>query len=422
MKRINFIILGSIVLYLFLAILTWFTITKTDTKDNAAYRVEVNRIMNDLQYPFESNDFKNNHYSYVQDISFLEKDKTNQSEVESFYLEDNYNRITIQPWYVENEFVGYVKFIYVPTLNLNHLFMMLEGGLLLVEVILLLLFWYFKKHIIKPFDQIQEIPILLAKGHYKNDVIVQKSKYMNTYLLGLGQLKDSLETSKKRQLDLEKEKKQLLLSLSHDIKTPLNLIKLYGKALEENVYTDRDNQIQAIHQIGEKASEIEQYVERIITSSREDILDLQVTQSEFYLNDLMEKVLSVYRPQCERRFISLTVKPYENRILKGDIERSQEVFENLFENIFKYGDGRTIEISFYEEEYCQLIRIYNSGEVINDNEFNHIFDSFFRASNSKGKAGSGLGLYICRELMQKMDGTIFAQKCEDGMAFVLVFR
>ena len=112
---------------------------------------------------------------------------------------------------------------------------------------------------------------------------------------------------------------------------------------------------------------------------------------------------------------------YENRLLKGDLERSLEVFENIFENAFKYGDGRKIEITFCEEDYCQLIRIFNTGIPVTDNEFNHIFESFYRAENSGGKKGNGLGLYICREIMRKMGGEIFAEKLNDGMAFVLVF-
>ena len=65
---------------------------------------------------------------------------------------------------------------------------------------------------------------------------------------------------------------------------------------------------------------------------------------------------------------------------------------------------------------------FNTGQPVSDNDFNHIFESFFRGSNSGGKQGNGLGLYICREIMHKMDGEIFAQKEEECMAFVLVLR
>ena len=91
-------------------------------------------------------------------------------------------------------------------------------------------------------------------------------------------------------------------------------------------------------------------------TSRENILDLQVEKGEFYLYDLMKRVLDTYKEQCVLRQIELYVGPCENRLLYGDIDRSQEIFENLFENAFKYGDGRLIEITFYEEDGCQLIQ------------------------------------------------------------------
>ncbi len=70
----------------------------------------------------------------------------------------------------------------------------------------------------------------------------------------MGQLKDTLDVSRQRQIELMKEQKKMLLSLSHDIKTPLNLIKLYSKALEEDIYTNEQDKRNAVHQIGQKKS------------------------------------------------------------------------------------------------------------------------------------------------------------------------
>lgn len=118
----------------------------------------------------------------------------------------------------------------------------------------------------------------------------------------------------------------------------------------------------------------------------------------------------------------MIVQSFDNKLLRGDLSRSQEVLENLFENALKYGDGRRIEITFEEEDYCQLIHIFNSGDTVSDSELNHLFESFYRGGNSQGKSGNGLGLYICHELMMKMEGMIYAQKKKDGMMFTLVFQ
>ncbi len=103
-------------------------------------------------------------------------------------------------------------------------------------------------------------------------------------------------------------------------------------------------------------------------------------------------------------------------------KRAFEVVENLMENAFKYGDGRQICLEFREEDYCQVIELYNTGVPVSAQELPHLFDSFYRGSNAQDKAGNGLGLYIGRQIMLKMEGELYARREQDGMRFGLVFR
>ncbi len=423
MKKYNRVIILSITIYVVLAFLSGNAILSVEDKYNQSYRIESNRIMNKLSDKESLDNINLREYDYISDMQFLDIIEQDKNMIELFFSESNNESYHMVPFYKDNQLLGYIKFVYsLPNLNLKYIFYILQLSLFVLEIFVLIILFYMKKNIVKPFQRLQELPIQLARGHFKGSVKEEKSQYLGRFMWGMGQLKDTLDISKTRQLELVKEKKKMLLSLSHDIKTPLNIIKLYGKALEENVYEDEKSKQHAIHQIGQKTIEIEKYVEEIMKSTRDDVIDIQINNTDFYLQDLIDKVLSIYQEQCSLRQIELIVSPFENKLLKGDIERSQEVFENIFENIFKYGDGRKIEITFSEEDYCQLIRIYNTGVTVSDNEFNHIFDSFFRGSNSDGQLGHGLGLYICREIMTKMDGAIFAEKDKNGMCFVLVFR
>lgn len=423
MKRYNQIIVLSLVVYVLLAFLLGNALLHVQDNHDRGYIVESNRIMNQIKNDKQISDFDLSDYRYIRALEFLSYEITNQDRLNDFYFESNSNSFQILPLFQNNQLQGYIKLIYqIPELKINNILIIIEGGLLFLEIFILVVLIYLKKKLIQPFQRLNELPIELAKGHYNAEVKEEKSRYFGKFVWGMSQLKDTLDVSKRRQLELLKEKKKMLLSLSHDMKTPLNVIKLYSKALVEDVYQDQHSKLNAMKQINTKADEIEKYVEEIISSAREDVLDLQVNNSEFYLKDLIERVLSIYQEQCDLRQITLIVSKYENRLLKGDIQRSQEIFENIFENAFKYGDGRKIEISFDEEDYCQLINIFSTGETVTDTEFNHIFESFYRGSNSKGQRGNGLGLYICRELMQKMDGAIFAQKSDEGMTFTLVFR
>ena len=116
------------------------------------------------------------------------------------------------------------------------------------------------------------------------------------------------------------------------------------------------------------------------------------------------------------------VEDFAECLVKGDQNRLVEVFQNIMENAIKYGDGKSIRISFEEEEDCKLIHIENSGAELREEELPNLFDSFYRGSNSQGIKGNGLGLYICKSLMHKMDGEIYAKNKKQGFVVTVVVR
>lgn len=122
----------------------------------------------------------------------------------------------------------------------------------------------------------------------------------------------------------------------------------------------------------------------------------------------MKSVKKFYIDKLGIKHTELKIEKYMDCICKGDSERVIEVIQNIMENAIKYGDGKQIEITFADEEDCRLIYISNTGCSINEEELPYLFDSFYRGSNSHNIKGSGLGLYICRQLMLKMDGEVFA--------------
>jgi signal transduction histidine kinase len=87
----------------------------------------------------------------------------------------------------------------------------------------------------------------------------------------------------------------------------------------------------------------------------------------------------------------------------------------------KYGDGGSISVSFSDEEDCRLITVSNTGCTLPEQELSNVFDSFWRGTNAEGREGSGLGLYICRRLMLKMGGDIYAGITGESMTVTAVF-
>ena len=293
-------------------------------------------------------------------------------------------------------------------------------GVTAAFVLLLLLFLFIR--IIRPFEKISAYPTELAKGNLTAPLKDSKSKYFGKFLWGLDLLREKLESQRSAELALQKQNKTMVLSLSHDIKTPLGVIELYAKALEKGLYKDEQKKKEVAVGITEKCEDIRGYVDGIVKTSSEDFLNLEVNNGEFYLSALIDKIKAFYTDKLSLLKIDFAVDAFSDHILSGDLERSIEVLQNIIENAVKYGDGKRIRIAFSRENDCQLIHIRNSGCTLSENELPHIFDSFWRGSNTGSNSGSGLGLYICRTLMRKMNGDIFAEIQDEEMVVTTVFE
>lgn len=292
-------------------------------------------------------------------------------------------------------------------------------GMMIVTIIVLV---YVYNKVLKPFQDMSNLSYELAKGNLSMPVKEEKSKLFGRFLWGMDMLREKLEENKEKELAFQKERKTLILSLSHDIKTPLASIELYSKALWSDLYDTQERKDEVLQGIVRNVKEIKGYVDEIVTASREDFLNLEVIMGEYYLSEVIKITENYYKDKLSIKHTEFQVDEFAECLVKGDKNRMVEVLQNVMENAIKYGDSKRIRISFGEEEDCQLIHIENAGCDLKNEELPNLFDSFYRGSNSTGKKGSGLGLYICKTLMRKMDGEIFAQMKEDVFCVTIVVR
>ena len=305
--------------------------------------------------------------------------------------------------------------------NKAHFVGIVNAVLGVIAILFIAVMLYIKYTILAPFERLSSLPYELSKGNLTTPVKETKSRFFGKFLWGIDILRENIEQQKQRELEMQKEKKTLLLSLSHDIKTPLSTIKLYSAALSKNLYPDAKKQQKIAESITEKADEIEGYVLQIITASRKDFLSLEVNMGEFYLSELIEKITEYYSEKLALIKTDFNIGKYKNCLLSGDLNRSVEVLQNIMENSLKYGDGRCVELIFPEDDECVQIALRNGGCTLSKDDLPHIFESFWRGANAENIRGSGLGLYICRQLMRKMNGEIFAEIDGDIITVIAVF-
>jgi signal transduction histidine kinase len=466
--RFDWLIVGTVIFCLVICGLTYLGLVRGNTQNSRAYLVEVNDLVQKVSEVLLRHDNKETQYMsdddtvtdrilttddnassdynfgtdhkikqdlvlaldttgmhYVTDAAYLSREALDtSSDPLTFFSGKPGMMRRIEPIMAGDVWVGYLRVDYLegnePYPHLVGVMTVLAG----TGIFTLIVLFYLRSRLIKPFRHFSAFPIELAKGHLEQDVPESKSRYFGKFVWAISMLRDSLKSAKEQGLRLEKEKKLLVLSISHDIKTPVNTIRLYAKAITEGIYQGADIQ-KAAQRIYAHTIEIENFVSAIRTASSQDLLPDVIPISEFYLRDFVEKAKEYFAPKCALLHTALTVEPYDNVMLLGNLEYALRSMENIMENAFKYGDGAWIHISFWEEENCRLMQIRNSGTSVAETDMPHLFDSFYRGQNAletTGKEGNGLGLYIAREILRKMEGDVYARREENGMSFVMVFR
>lgn len=307
--------------------------------------------------------------------------------------------------------------------NQNHnILIYMDVAMIIMIGCTVIILIYVQKKILQPFQNMSHLSYELAKGNLSVPIKEEKGKLFGRFLWGMDMLREKLESDKEKELEFQKDRKTLILSLSHDIKTPLSAIELYSKALSSGLYETKEKQEEAVEGIARNVGEIKRYVDEIVTASREDFLNLEVVSGEFYLSEIIKSITSYYRDKLSVIHTKLEVEEFEECLLKGDRERLIETLQNIMENAIKYGDGKDIAVSWEDEEDCKLIQIENTGSTLKEEELQNIFDSFYRGSNSQNIKGNGLGLYICKNLMRKMDGDVFARITNGNFCVTVVVR
>lgn len=383
-------------------------VQKNGDNGGREYLVEASRLMKEIEEqktePSEIEAMSLDKYDSIVGISEFVAGKSCAND----YLVEEIGGKLYRIEYVEERNSGLPLYI-----NIAFLFMIIVTCSVLA---------YVYRKVLKPFHDMSNLSYELAKGNLSTPIKEEKSKLFGRFLWGMDMLREKLEENKAKELEFQKEQKTLILSLSHDIKTPLSSIELYSKALSEDLYNTREKKDEALQGIARNVKEIKGYVDEIVTASREDFLNLEVTMGEYYLSEIMKDIKIHYKEKLSVIHTEFQVDEVSECLLKGDKDRMVEVLQNVMENAIKYGDGKSIRISFDEEEDCKLIHIKNSGCNLKKEEFPNLFDSFYRGSNSNGIKGSGLGLYICKTLMRKMDGEIFAEMNADFFNMIIVAR
>ena len=360
----------------------------------------------------------------------LQTDKSFRSQIkgsikESFVIQKNGNITGFIVFLIpENEIIGDTAYV-----RAAKVFTPVILGVLISILIIFGRTIYFNRRILKPIKEISDSAKGIIAGNYDLEVIRTYSKTVAenevgdlTYSFEL--MRDELKQKQIREEALKKSQQELISCISHDLKTPISTIKAYGEGLRDGVARTPKLQEDYVNIIISKTNLLTDMINELLIISNAQLNQLEINRQEVYFVEYFRNVIKELEIYVNQNSIAFN---YEIKtpdiIVNIDTKRITEVLYNIVDNSIKYiGDkeGR-IEISAEREDKNVLIKIRDNGIGISPDDIPHVFDKFYRAEKSRSSRipGSGLGLSICKYIIDQHNGEIYCKSrlnrgCEIG--------
>lgn len=254
-------------------------------------------------------------------------------------------------------------------------------------------------------------------------------------------LKESVELVQKQ----EENRKELLASISHDLRSPLTSIKAYAEGLADNVATSPDMKAKYLQMILTKSNEMDRMISELFTFSKMDMGEYTYHPERINLKNFFDEFIHKEQETYAQRGAVIKIVPIpEEAVIWADPFQLNRIITNVIDNSVKYKDTDTIDFTIscepieqgnphygnngvnsethYGPDQGWRIKLADNGPGVESSTLERLFDVFYRgdAARSQTAKGSGLGLAIVKKLVQRMAGRVYALHGEPrGLSIVI---
>ena len=216
--------------------------------------------------------------------------------------------------------------------------------------------------------------------------------------------------------------RQLMTSLSHDVRTPLTTLIGYLDAAHKGIVDgkERDEYIETARR---KAHDLKEYIDVLFDWFKLGSNEFSMNIAEIDLTELTRNILIDWIPIFEDTQVDFTIDiPEQPFRVQIDPDGYMRILNNLIQNVISHSHADKIEIVLSEQNRNIKILLSDNGIGIDKEDLKHIFDRLYKCDKGRSEKGSGLGLSIVHELVEKLNGTITADSTPGkGTIFTLFF-
>ena len=198
-----------------------------------------------------------------------------------------------------------------------------------------------------------------------------------------------------------------IATISHELHTPLGFIKGYATSLLRSDTTwDPATQREFLTIIDEESDHLIGLIDHILDSARLQSGSMPMEYQAVRLDSLLRDVVLRFQSRHKKMQISLDIDPTASVPIQADTVHLTQVFDNLFENAIKYAPDSPIDISLKSAPGKQIVAFADHGPGIPSEHLPFLFERFYRVPGQPNKRGTGLGLFICKQIIVAHHGHI----------------
>ncbi len=308
--------------------------------------------------------------------------------------------------------------------SLSDILGILGWSLLIVLLLALFMTMLLSRWISRPVAQMEKTTGSLAAGDYKARSGISQSDEIGALARHIDLLAERLAIAERERLRQDEAKRSFLASLSHELRTPVAVMRSSLEALRDGIVSEQEHKQEYYDDLLGESRQLERLINDLLELSRLDTAEFKFEKSEVNIPDILADAVRGQRRQAEQSELNLNyldqVKQYP---YMGDYNRLYQLFTIIIDNALRYAEpGTEVSVISQLNDTGRLEIIFrNFGEVIPPEALEHIFKRFYRVDTDRS-SGSGLGLAVASALADSHKITIQVNSSsEDGTNFTLFF-
>ncbi len=246
-----------------------------------------------------------------------------------------------------------------------------------------------------------------------NETDIERSKVREIRII-----QQSLDTLQSKLKLKQISRKRLLDELVHQTRTPLTILKTHLEGFEDGVITMTPEEIKTCESQIDSITAIIANMSEMIDAER----SVDAIQTEdIEISQLMKQVVGALKMQFDKKQIELILASHRKIGVRTDRYKLSQSIYNILTNAYKFtGPGGKVIVSYELQEEGLRIVIEDTGSGISPGDREHLFDAYFRGENSTGVSGEGIGLYVVKENMDRINGRVDVEsEIGKGSRFIL---